>query len=129
MIRPGSQGPGFVHVANNTLTRRRTEAPCAIKQKAGGLATRRLFVPDFCRLRLDQRPPRGRPLRTAARFRLALPSTGQLFRLRRDRSLDELEADLVLAVSACLVLDQHDADMAAALQVTEQHLVRQRLLD
>src|SRR5258708_18285345 len=65
----------------------------------------------------------------AARFRLAPAGAGQLFRLRRDRSLDELEADLVLAVRARLVLDQHDADMAAALEVTEQHLVRQALLD
>src|SRR5207245_8225796 len=65
----------------------------------------------------------------AARLRLALAGAGQLFRLRRDWSLDELEADLVLSLRARLVLDQHDADMPAALQVTEQHFVRQRLLD
>jgi len=41
MIQPGFHDPGFVDVANGTLTRRRTEAPCA-RQKAGGLATRRL---------------------------------------------------------------------------------------
>src|SRR4029453_3651908 len=102
----------------------------AVSRRAG-FATRTRFIR---RSSLDQRPPRGRPLGAAApvgtaRLRLALAGAGQLFRLRRDRSLGELEADLVLAFRARLVLDQHDADMAAALQMAEQHFISQRLLD
>src|SRR5882724_11369749 len=102
-------------------------------KKPAGPATRRL--PDLMMLRfdlssdLDQRPTRGRALRPAAtgtaRFRLArnraLARARQLFRLRHDRALDEFEADLVAARR--LVLDQHDANVAAALELAEQHLV------
>src|SRR6266516_6653200 len=85
---------------------------------------------------LDQRSPRGRALGPAAaigaaRFwsarRGALARARQLLRLGRDRAFDEFEADLVLG--GRLVLDQHDADVAAALELAEQHLVRQRLLN
>src|SRR6185312_4533678 len=79
---------------------------------------------------LDQRPFRGAlgtAAWTATRSRFALARAGQLFRLRRNRTFDELEADIVRARR--LVLDQHDADMAAALELAEEHLVGQRLLD
>src|SRR5258708_7020568 len=91
--------------------------------------------PAFCLSSdLDQRPARGRhpgAAATARRFWLtrrsvAFPRARQLFRLRRDRAFDELEADLVLVRR--LVLDQHDADMSAALELAEQDLVRKRLL-
>src|ERR1700682_603029 len=86
---------------------------------------------------LDQRPSRGRALGAAAgatRLRLArcgaaLAGTGQLFRLRRHRAFDELEADLAPVFGIRLVLEQHDADVTAALELAEQHFVRERLLD
>src|ERR1700739_3830711 len=105
-----------------------------MRKKAGGLATRRLG----CKIStsgLDQRPLRGRDLRPAAigtvrLRRLALARHRQLLGLWRDRAFDELEADLFRRrLSTRLVLDQDDADVAAALELAEQHLVRQWLLD
>src|SRR5665213_812460 len=84
---------------------------------------------------LDQRTARGRSLGPstaairAARLRLALACDRQLLRLRRDRTLDEFEADLLRAFRTRLVLDQDDTNVTAALELAEQHLVRQRLLD
>src|SRR5262245_50025331 len=43
-----------------------------------------------------------------------------LLRLGRDRAFDVFEPDLVLAR---LVLDDHDADMAAALELAKQYFV------
>src|SRR5258708_35189377 len=72
---------------------------------------------------LDQRPSRGRALGAATgatQFRLprcgaAFAGAGQLFRLRRHRAFDELEADLALVFRSRLVLQEHDADVTAAL--------------
>src|SRR5436305_15273358 len=81
---------------------------------------------------LDQWTARGRPLRSAAgrtaRFRLArrgaLARARQLLGFRCHRSVEVFEADLFLRrVAACLVLDEDDANMASALQLTEQQLV------
>src|SRR5262249_19582490 len=67
-------------------------------------------------------------VRAATRLRrLALARARQFLRLRRDRTFDELEADLVEA--RALVLDDDDADMSAALEPAEQHFVSERLLD
>src|SRR5438034_8389305 len=86
---------------------------------------------------LDQRSPRGRALGPAAAIgaagfrparRGALARARPLLRLGRHRTFDEFEADLVLAFCG-LVLDQHDADVTAALELAEQHLVGQGLLD
>src|SRR6185437_683262 len=84
---------------------------------------------------LDQRPSRDRTLRAAAPSVLlrlarhrALARAGQLLRLRRHRPFEVFEADLFLA-GCRLVLDQHDTDMAATLELAEQHLVGERLLD
>src|SRR5258705_8079763 len=86
---------------------------------------------------LDQRTSRSRALRAAARttrFRLArrgaLARAGQFFRLWRHRPFDIFEADLFLGrLRSCLVLYQDDADVAAALELAEQHFIRQGLLD
>src|SRR5436853_454744 len=46
--------------------------------------------------------------------------------LWRDRALEELEAELLFA--GLVLLDDH-ADVAAALQLAEQHFIGERLLD
>src|SRR5580704_12356577 len=104
-------------------------------KKAGGLATRRLCCKMSSTSGLDQRSFRGRALgataaiRTIRLRRLALARYRQLLGLGRDRAFDELEADLLLCrLSISLVLDQDDADMAATLELAEQHLIGQRLL-
>src|ERR1700722_15245988 len=89
--------------------------------------------------RLDQRSSRGRALRTTAAARTirfgfarhrALARAGELLRLRRPRPFDIFEADLPrFGLRTGLILDQHDADMAATLEFAEQHFVCQRLLD
>src|SRR6478609_2846445 len=106
-------------------------------KKAGGLATAGFPNSRYSRLHLDQRALGGRALRPAARTarlrlagRVALARARQFLRLRRHRPLDIFEADLFLRPVGCrLVLDQHDADMPAALELAEQHLVGERLLD
>src|SRR5690606_17558709 len=72
-------------------------------------------------------------LRTRRRLRLARTAPllagaalGDLLGLGRHRPVEIFEAELVAAL---LVLDQDDADMAAALEPAEQHLVGERLLD
>src|SRR3954471_2142842 len=100
------------------------------KQKGRLLSRPFQFI--ACGSSLDQRAL-GRPLRAAGASglglaRRALAGSRELLLLRRDRTLDELEADLVLGLVG-LVLDQNDADMAATLELAEQHLVGQRLLD
>src|SRR6478752_3793033 len=79
---------------------------------------------------LDQRSSRDGTLGAARLWparRGALARARQFFRLRRDRALDEFEADLVLGRR--LVLDQDDTNVTAAFELAEQHLVRERLLD
>src|SRR5215471_12480994 len=58
-----------------------------------------------------------RPLRLDVRRNL---------RLRRDRTLGELETELF---GAALVPDHDDPHVAASLELAEQHLVGERLLD
>src|SRR5579872_3331060 len=105
-----------------------------LTKKPARLATRRPFDLILARLDLHQRASRGRALRPAAiwaaRLRLSrqrsLAGAGQLLRFRRDGSVDEFETDLVLVR---IVLNQHDAHVAATLQLAEQDLVGERLLD
>src|SRR5204863_6377777 len=88
-------------------------------------------------LHFDQRTSRGWTLGPAAgtaRFglarRSALAGAGQFFRFWRDRSLDKFEPDFFrTGLHGCLIKDQHDANVAATLQLTEQHLVSQAFLD
>src|SRR5713101_5731499 len=78
---------------------------------------------------LDQRTSGGRALRAAARttrFRPArhgaLARAGQFFRLWRHRPFHIFEADFFLGrIRSSLVLYQDYADVAAALELAEQH--------
>src|SRR5581483_3494438 len=117
--------PGIASLTRATLLESTTKRP----------AQRRPFAFPDGRSDLDQRPLRRRGFRAAAGAtvratglrRLAPARARQFLGLRRDRTFDELEADLVQ--TRALVLDHDDADMAAALQLAEQYLVGQRLLD
>src|SRR6185312_17155745 len=65
-----------------------------------------------------------RLLLDAGLARLARPLLRNLLRLWRDWPFEELEAELVVAG---LVLVDDDADMAAAFELAEQHLVGEPL--
>src|SRR5215211_4931433 len=65
-------------------------------------------------------------LRTPRRAGPALGFGWDLLRLRRDRAIEELEAELV---ASSLVRDDDDADVSAALELAEQNLVGEALLD
>src|SRR6266850_5524320 len=72
--------------------------------------------------------PWSRRLVAAVRTRPALrPGADRdLLRLRSDRPFRELKAEVALSR---FLLDQHDPDMTASLELAEQHLVGERLLD
>src|SRR5215470_14675427 len=104
-------------VATNAATT--VEADCLISTLAQGRLglTRRSAASH-----LHQRAL-GAGWSRAARPGLALGLGRDLFRLGRDRAVEELEAELV---QPHLVLHHDDAHVAAALELAEQHLVGER---
>src|SRR5215475_11002557 len=68
----------------------------------------------------------GRLAARALALGLGAERLRDLLRFGRDRPVEEFEAELG---RAGLVLDRDDADVAAGLELTEQHLVGERLLD
>ena len=98
-LRPESRAPAWAGSGKKPQSPKKST-----QQKAGGLATPGFsfsiqITQTFTSGPRDAGPLEPPPPLGPPGFRLALASAGELFRLRRDRTFDELEADLVLGSS------------------------------